>query len=82
MFGAGGAIPGLEWGRRENRQTHMSNYPLEQVDRVERPTTLIIDDEVPKVSKRSEFFERAARGDLGEKAMTERSRFSLSLIHI
>ena len=76
MFGAGGAVPGLEWGRRENRQTHMSNYPLEQVDRVERPTTLIIDDEVPKVSKRSEFFERAARGDLGEKAMTERSRFS------
>ena len=76
MFGAGGAVPGLEWNRRKRRPTHMSNYPLEQVDRVDRPTTLIIDDEVPQVSKRAEFFERAARGDLGEKSMIERSRFS------
>ena len=76
LFGAGGAVPGLEWKRRESRPTHMSNYPMEQVDRVERPTTLIIDDEVPNVSKRAEFFERAARGDLGKKSMYERSRFS------
>ena len=46
---------------------------MEQVDRVERPTTLIIDDEVPQVSKRAEFFERAAQGDLGKKSMHERS---------
>ena len=76
LFGAGGAVPGLEWKRRESRPTHMSNYPMEQVDRVERPTTLIIDNEVPRVSKRAEFFERAARGDLGKKSMHERSRFS------
>lgn len=77
MFGAGGAVPGIEWRRREKRPTHMSNYPLEQVTRVDRPTTLIIDDEVPKVSKRSEFFERTARGDLGEKSKVERSRFAM-----
>ncbi|MBI36129.1 MAG: Fe-S protein [Alphaproteobacteria bacterium] len=76
MFGAGGAVPGLEWRRREKRPTHMSKYPLEQVDRVDRPTTLIIDNEVPKVSKRAEFFERAARGDLGVKSQKERSRFA------
>ena len=76
LFGAGGAVPGLEWKRRRSRPTHLSNYPMEQVDRVERPTTLIIDDEVPRVSKRAEFFERAARGDLGKKSMHERSRFS------
>lgn len=75
-IGASGAVPGLEWNRRENRPTHMSNYPLEQVDRADRPTTLILDEEVPNVSKRAEFFERAARGDLGEKSMHERSRFS------
>ena len=77
MFGAGGAVPGIEWRRREKRPTHMSNYPLEQVTRVDRPTTLIIDDEVPKVSKRSEFFERTARGDLGEKSRVERGRFAM-----
>jgi len=76
MFGAGGAVPGMEWSRRESRPTHMSNYPLEQVDRVDKPTTLILDEEVPNVSKRAEFFERAARGDLGNKSMVERSRFS------
>ena len=75
-IGAGGAVPGLEWNRRASRATHLSNFPMEQVDRVDRPTTLILDDEVPQVSKRAEFFERAARGDLGEKSMIERSRFS------
>ncbi len=75
-IGAGGAVPGLEWNRRAGRKSHMSNFPLEQVDRVDKPTTLIFEDEVPKVSKRAEFFERAARGDLGQKSQTERSRFS------
>jgi ferredoxin len=76
MIGAGGAVPGLEWSRRAGRKTHMSNYPLEQVKRVDEPTTLIFEDEVPKVSKRAEFFERAARGDMGQKSQLERSRFS------
>jgi hypothetical protein len=49
---------------------------MEQVRRVQRPTTLIIDDEVPRVSKRAAFFQRALHGDLGDKAKTERTRFA------
>jgi reductive dehalogenase len=49
---------------------------METVDRVDRPTTLIIDDEVPRVPKRASFFERPIHGDLGAKAQRERTRFS------
>jgi ferredoxin len=49
---------------------------METVKRVDRPTTLILDDEVPRVPKRAAFFERALQGDLGEKSKIERSRFS------
>ena len=49
---------------------------MEQVKRVDRPTTLILDDEVPRVPKRAAFFERALRGDLGEKTRQERLRFA------
>ena len=43
---------------------------------MERPTTLIIDDEVPRVPKRASFFERPIHGDLGPKTQRERTRFS------
>jgi ferredoxin len=49
---------------------------MERVKRVDRPTTLILDDEVPRVPKRAAFFERALQGDLGGKAQNERTRFS------
>jgi len=49
---------------------------MEQVKRVDRPTTLILDDEVPRVPKRGAFFERALQGDLGPKSQRERGRFS------
>jgi len=49
---------------------------METVKRVDRPTTLIIDDEVPQVPKRAEFFARSEFGDLGEKSRVERGRFS------
>ncbi len=49
---------------------------METVRRVARPTTLILDDEVPRVPKRAAFFQRALHGDLGEKTKRERSRFS------
>ena len=75
-LGIGGATSGLEWRRRQRRATHLSNYPMETVKRVDRPTTLIIDDEVPRVPKRAAFFERAVQGDLGKKATEERKRFS------
>jgi len=75
-LGLGGSTPGIEWNRRKKRATHLSDHPMEQVTRVDRPTTLILDDEVPQIPKRAEFFERAARGDLGDKAKAERSRFA------
>jgi reductive dehalogenase len=49
---------------------------MEQVKRVERPTTLVLDDEVPRVPKRAAFFQRALHGDLGEKSKAERGRFA------
>ena len=75
-LGIGGATSGLERWRRAGRQTHLGNYPMERVKRVERPTTLILDDEVPRVPKRAGFFERAIHGDLDKKAQVERQRFS------
>ncbi len=75
-LGVGGATSGLERWRQSRRATHLSKYPMEQVKRVDRPTTLIFDDEVPRVPKRAAFFERAIHGDLGGKAQKERSRFS------
>lgn len=75
-LGMGGATSGLERWRQNNRATHLSKFAMETVDRVDRPTTLIIDDEVPRVPKRASFFERAVHGDLGEKTKFERTRFA------
>ncbi len=75
-LGTGGSTSGLERWRQAKRPTHMSKFAMETVDRVERPTTLIIDDEVPRVPKRASFFERPIHGDLGPKAQRERTRFS------
>lgn len=74
--GINGATSGRERARRAKRKSHLSRYPMEQVRRVDRPTTLILDDEVPRVPKRGAFFERALQGDLGEKSQRERTRFS------
>ncbi len=75
-LGVGGATSGLERWRQSKRPTHMSKFAMESVERVDRPTTLIIDDEVPRVPKRASFFERPIHGDLGPKAQRERTRFS------
>ncbi|OGA19718.1 MAG: hypothetical protein A3H32_20155 [Betaproteobacteria bacterium RIFCSPLOWO2_02_FULL_63_19] len=75
-WGINGAQSGRERNRQARRATHLSRYPMETVKRVERPTTLILDDEVPRVSKRAAFFQRALHGDLGEKAKRERRRFA------
>jgi reductive dehalogenase len=75
-FGLSGAVSGLERKRREKRASHLSQYPMEQVKRVDRPTTLILDDEVPRVPKRALFFRRAANGDLGPKVQREVRRFA------
>jgi hypothetical protein len=75
-LGVNGAVSGRERRRRAKRPSHASRFPMETVKRVERPTTLILDDEVPRVPKRAAFFERALQGDLGEKSKRERTRFS------
>jgi reductive dehalogenase len=75
-WGKDGAQSGRERARRARRATHLSRYPMEQVRRIDRPTTLILDDEVPRVPKRAAFFQRALHGDLGDKAKAERGRFA------
>ncbi len=75
-LGTGGATSGLERWRQSSRATHLSKFAMETVDRVERPTTLIIDEEVPRVPKRASFFDRAIHGDLGAKTQAERKRFA------
>ena len=80
-FGINGAMSGRERNRRASRATHLGAYPMETVKRVDRPTTLILDDEVPRVPKRAAFFDRALRGDLGAKAQRERHRFAFKQPH-
>ncbi len=75
-WGINGAVSGREHRRAAKRATHLSRYPMEQVQRVDRPTTLILDDEVPRVPKRAEFFFRSRMGDLGPKAQREVQRFA------
>ncbi len=75
-LGINGAQSGRERNRRSKRASHLSAYPMETVKRVARPTTLILDDEVPRVPKRAAFFQRALHNDLGDKAKTERTRFA------
>ncbi len=47
---------------------------MEKIKRVAKTTTYISDD-VPRVPKRANFFNRAMLGDLGPKAKRERPRF-------
>jgi len=75
-WGIQGARSGRELRRRRRRRSDLSQYPMETVRRVARPTTLILDQEVPRVPKRSAFFDRALRGEMGEKAQRERGRFA------
>ncbi|NKB99118.1 MAG: Fe-S protein [Pseudomonadales bacterium] len=75
-LGINGAVSGRERNRRAKRPPHYSRYPMEQVTRVDVPTTKIYADEVPRVPKRAEFFMRARMGDLGDKAQREVQRFA------
>jgi reductive dehalogenase len=76
-LGRGGSYTELARRAERRRPAHMSRYPMERIRKVAAPTTLILDDEVPRVSKRAAFFERALRGDLGEKSQAERTRFAV-----
>ena len=75
-LGRNGARSGRERNRRAKRRTDLGPFAMETVKRVDRPTTLILDEEVPRVPKRASFFERALQGDLGVKAQMARRVFS------
>jgi len=52
-------------------------FPIHRLKRADRPTTLIMDDKVQRVDERESGFNKAARGDYGEKLKRERQRFVL-----
>ncbi len=68
---AGSASPKNPWNRIEfKKRTYKdSRFPTEKLKRVEKTTNLIDEDRIPRVPKSSEFFLRAAFGDLGEGPM-------------
>lgn len=76
QLGLSGAVSGLERWRRKRRPSHLGPYPVEDLKRVDRPTTLIIDDEVPRVPSRANFYMRTALGDLSEKTKGQANRWS------
>ena len=75
-LGTGGTQTWWERRRAGRRPSDGSRFPMERIRRVDEPTTLVLEDEVPRVPKRANFFTRALHGDLGEKARRERSRFA------
>ena len=50
-------------------------FPVHALRRVDRPTTKIIDDQVPRVDERESGFNRARRGDFGPNLQKEVGRF-------
>lgn len=76
-LGLGGTRPGWRRLAGQSRPLHLGRYPTERIKRVPAPTTLIIPEEIKRVSKRASFFARALQGDLGERTRRERSRFAL-----
>lgn len=76
QLGLSGAVSGLERWRRRRRASHLGPFPVEQLKRVDKPTTLIFDDEVPRVPSRANFYIRSAMGDLSKKTSREANRWS------
>ena len=57
--------------RHKFRAPHLGKYPMEQVKRVDKPTTRIDADKIKRVPLRAAFFTRPIFGDLGEKVKEE-----------
>jgi len=76
-MGTAGTRPGFEDPELARRPVHMGRYPMEQIKRVDQPTTLILRDEIRRVPKRADLFTRALAGDLGDRAKKERTRFAV-----
>ena len=71
MLGRGGVRGGIARLNGDHRPLHMGRYPMEKIKRVDQSTTLIIEDEVPRVPVRAGGFPRAAHGDMGPKFQAE-----------
>ena len=76
-LGAGGTESRWSRAAARRRPGEWGRYPMESVRRVPEATTLIIDDEVPRMPKRSNGFYRGKKGDFGEKVAREFGRFAI-----
>ena len=65
----------INYQRHRGKLGQADPYPLQSLKRVERPTTLIYDDQVQRVDERESGFNRAGRGDLGSHLKKEYFRF-------
>jgi len=61
--------------RVHNGKIYVDPFPVEKLKRVDRPTTLIIEDKVQRVDERESGFNKAARGIYGPRLQKERYRF-------
>jgi ferredoxin len=75
-MGKGGTRPGWQDAEEATRPVHLGRHPMETIRRVPEPTTLVLRDEITRMSKRADLFTRALAGDLGEKPKVERMRFA------
>jgi reductive dehalogenase len=74
-MGVGGTRPGWQSAEEERRPMHLGRYPMENIRKVDGPSTLVIAEQIRRVPKRGDFFTRAEAGDLGGKAKQESPRF-------
>ena len=61
--------------RQRPRPMHLGRFPMENIKRVSETTTKITDN-VPRMSNRAHFFQRARFGDLGLTPQQEVRRFA------
>jgi len=60
---------------RAFRSNELDPYPVEILKRVDQPTTVVRESEIPRVDERESGFNRAHRGDFGPQVARERQRF-------
>jgi len=65
-LGAGGTRSAFDREPYRNREFRKGAFPFERLKRVDRPTTFIDADRVPRFPKRADFFARALFGDMGK----------------
>ncbi|MCH8241963.1 MAG: hypothetical protein IH897_05050, partial [Planctomycetes bacterium] len=75
-LGMGAGTSGMERNAQRRRASHLGQYPMEKIRRRDTPTTLIFDDEVPRIPQRASFFRRA--GELKSAGAATPSRVNTS----